>query len=262
MVAAGPSVAAAAGAGSALQSAFLVVAVWALAARRWAWFGCCTLLALPAWSDDLNDGVAASFARAVRLGGVYLLPAALLCALPPRPARIVWLAIGSVVVVAAALLGPGLPALLPAWSPVFAVLGGIGLARLPARGRELFVCGVVLVEMHGAWREVEPPTAVVERIVGRLLRAQLRPGETVVSDRVRVAWAAGQKPESVRSADALLVAAAAPEVAFLVLDRQLAKDATVAASLAATFTRHEISADLTDLLVERGLQVLVRRRRS
>ncbi|MBL8753550.1 MAG: hypothetical protein JNK15_09635 [Planctomycetes bacterium] len=261
MVVAGPVVAAGAGSVACLQAALVAVALWGLAARRWWWCGLVGALAFVPGFDALQERDPASILRAVRLGGIYLVPVALLWVLPPRPVRSVWLLVAWSMACAVAVLGSSLPALLPAVSPCLAVLGGIGLARLPARGRELVVCAVVLGEMHGAWSEVEPPSARVERVVGRLLRQHLRGSESLVSDRARVLWSAGQWPAPVHTPDAVLAAAARPEVAFLVLDVRIAKDATVAASLAGTFARHEISADLTDLLAEHGLQMLVRRRR-
>ncbi len=260
MAAAGAAVATGAGSAAALQA--LAVAVAALVSVTGRWRSAVVLVGLVAMAgSDLVLASPPSWWRALRLSSLVLVPVALLVAMPPRPARVVAIAsVFGVVVAIAAICSDA--DLLAAWSPLLAVLAGVGLARLPVRIRDLALCAVVLFECHGAWREIEGQDAVAERIVGRLHARRLAPGERLASDLPRVLWAAGQRPEAPTTVDALLVAVADPKVAFLVLSPRLATDATLAASLAGTFAPHEVSADLTDLALARGLRVLVRRKRS
>lgn len=258
MAGAGASVAAGAGSATTLYAFLVGLGAWAVAGRRTAFGVLCWLLAAAGVGERLV--AVESTWRHLRLGLGVGLPLALLAWLPPRPGRapMVWCALGCAI--AASVVVPGAPAWLPAWAPAGAVLGGVGLARLPGLWRDVLLCVVVVLECLTAWHEIEPREAIAERIVGRYLAHRLSGAERVVSDLPRVSWAAHQRPEGLLP-DALLNAAADPAVAAVVCGRALAADATLTASLAGVFVRHDLPADLADLAAEHGLLVWLRRRR-
>lgn len=258
MAGAGASVAAGAGSAATLGAFWVGLGAWAVAGRRNAMAVVCWAIAAAGVGERI---VAVETGwRHLRLGVGVGTPLALLAWLPPRPGRasLVWPALG--VAIVASVLVPGAAAWLPAWAPAGAVLGGVGLARLPGRWRDVLLCVVVALESLTAWHEIEPREAIAERIVGRYLAHRLTAAERVVSDLPRVSWAAHQRPEAPAPA-ALLAAAADPAVAAVVLGRALAADATLTASLAGVFVRHDLPADLADLAAEHGLLVWLRRRR-
>jgi hypothetical protein len=143
--------------------------------------------------------------------------------------------------------------------PLLAFAVALGLARLPSLGRDLLLCVVVAPACYVAWHGQEAPSAAIERWLGRHLASRLQDGELLVSDRPRVAWAAGQRPVRLASSEAVLAAAASPEVAWLVLGEPLAASASLSAALAGTFARHPLPNDVVDAVAERGLSVLIRR---
>ncbi|MGB3966334.1 MAG: hypothetical protein WBO45_06355, partial [Planctomycetota bacterium] len=220
----------------------------------------CATLAGFAGVDRLT--AASDAVRTLRFAGGVLLPFAAFALLPPRPARAwsLWFAVAAVAI--AGGLGPGIAALAPTWSPLLAVLGGVGLARLSARWRELALCVAVAVECHGAWSEIEPRAAVAERILGRFAARRLHEGEHVASDLPRVLWGAGQDPRAAATFPLDASPARDPAAGIVVVGRAAAGRATLAASLAGDFAHFDLPADLADLATAHGLLVLVRRRGS
>lgn len=255
MVAAGPVVAAGAGASVGIGALFVALATWAVACGRTGPALLCAALAAATLGERLLavDGVE----RTLRLsiGCTFLL--APLAGLPPRPRPWLWLALayGASLTIAVATRPMDW---LPTWSPLAAVLAGVGLARLSTRWREVLLCVVVAVECHAAWQAIEPRHAVAERAIGRFVARRLPAGTRVLSDLPRVLWAAGQRPEASPAAE-LVDAARSAEVAAVVLGPEQARSSTVAASLAGSFARYELPTELVDLATAAGLRVLIRR---
>ncbi len=150
-------------------------------------------------------------------------------------------------------------ALLPVWSPLLAVLAGVGLARLPVRVRDLALVACVAVDFFSAWHGVEPKAALVERKVGALLLERLPEGQRVVSDLPRVLYFAGQQPVRIAAADALLAAAAGDGVTFLVLGERFSRQSTLTSTLAARFSRYQLPNALVEAAADRHLTVFARR---
>lgn len=201
--------------------------------------------------------------RALR--AAWSAPGALAClsVLPPRPRRqpVLQLAAGLALALAAALLFAtgAQDRFLPLAAAPVVVLAGVGLARLPGWSRELLLAGVVVLGFHTGWHLAEPRDVVVERLLGEHLLGRCAPGDTVVSDLPRVLWAARTRPTPPATADALLAAAARPDVAFVVLGGPFAGSATVRSALAGRFRRYEVPNSFRDLVVDRGLAVFSRR---
>jgi hypothetical protein len=258
MVAAGPVVAAGAGTDAALGGFCVALAAWAVVARSGAVMLVAAVLC-PVPPDCLLAPT--SWLREARLGGSALVAVACLVLLPPRPRGVAWL-LGTVAVVGIVAIVLGAPsAWLPMWAPLLAALGGVGLARLPRRGREALLAAVVLVECHGAWHEIEPREAAAERAIGRLVARRLGPEEHVASDLPRVLWAAGVHPAAPESDAEWAAIAADPLVAVVVATTPRA-NAVLASAEPGTFARFDLPADLADLAAERDVVILLRRRRS
>jgi hypothetical protein len=260
-LASGPAVAAAAGSGGTLAAAFAAALGLAIAAGR-AWLGVAAALgiALAPPVDVLAPGV--GWPSQVRLGTGF---AALAVPFAPRavvPAlrRRAW---GLLVVLAvlaagtAALVVAGaLPGTFVAVAPLVAVLAGVALAPLLRWVRELLLAAAVALEAHAAWTSVEPAAARAERAIARYARTLLRPGERLASDLPRVLWAADQRPDPLRPDDADPFAHVA--IAILggpELDSWITR-------IPEGFRSEPLPADLADLAAERGLHLLIRRRRS
>lgn len=185
--------------------------------------------------------------------------AALLSVLPPRPRRIgaVWFAALAALAVAVAV--DPTTARLPLWFPLVAVLGGVGLARLPTRLGELALAGFVVVAFLAGWQAAEPRDAIVERLLGEHLGTRLGPGQHVVADLPRVLFHAGQSPAPPATDDALLQAASAPSTAFVVLGGRVKVSPTVTSALSGRFVRYTVPSALRDLVVDRRITVFVLR---
>jgi hypothetical protein len=113
-------------------------------------------------------------------------------------------------------VGTGRAALLPGWTPLLAVVGGVGLARLAGRWRDLLLCVVVGVDFLTAWQRVEPAAAGEERWLGRYLAREHGGRGELRSDLPRVAWAFGSRPLPCTAAQ-LLAAAQRADTVLLVL---------------------------------------------
>ena len=252
MVAAGT-----AGTGSAAAWHSLLVA---LAVRAWIGdrevlaFGLAAVAALGGGDRLVDDGALLRVAR-LAIGSLVLLP---LAAMPPRPRRLAGLVLVLGVVLAVTGIVASPLAWWPTWSPLVAVVVGVGLARLSTRWRELVLCIAVALECHGGWNSLEPATAAAERSVARYVARRLPAGQCVLSDLPRVLWAAGQSPDATVGAD-VLDAADWPAVGAIVLGRTAPWSATIAAGLAGRFTTYPLPSDLQDLVAARGLRVLIRR---
>src|SRR5690606_34911257 len=154
MVAAGPVLAAGAGAATAMFTLLLACSLWAYAARRWAW----SVVLLPVVIAGGTDEVAARslpllhqpFAQLrVALGAaVVALP---LLLLRPYSRRFLVPALGFCAVGMVALVTSTWVTLLPICSPILSVLAGLGLARLPLRLRDVLLSLLVAAECHTAW---------------------------------------------------------------------------------------------------------------
>ena len=256
MVAAGPSVAA--GTGSAVGCLALVVAfaVWAASCARWRAALALAAIVAIAGGDVLTPSAGSLRTLRLAIGAAFVLSP--LAWLAPRPPHLRGLAVVLALVVGGACVGAEPLAWWPVWSPIAAVLAGVGLVRLSSRWRELLLCVAVAAECYGAWQEIEPRPAVAERAIGRFLARRLAPEQEIVSDLPRVLWAAGQRP-IVTPTSQLPKAAQATRVGALVLGPAVAESATTTASLAGTFARCDLAPDLTDLVAARGLRVLIRR---
>jgi hypothetical protein len=269
-VAAGPSVAAGLGSGAPLLGFVVALALWALACGRTVFAAAGAIVAALAMGDELAPaaGVVAdgawwlgfdwSVLRQLRLGIGTALLLAPFAFLPPRPKHAHWPALALLAVLGAGLAAGAASAWLPTWSPAAAVLAGVGLARLSWLQRDVVLCVVVALECHGGWHEIEPRELRAERAVGRFVAHRLRPGQRVLSELPRVLWAAGSRPDA-RTPAALADEAQDPDVGAVVIGRDLARSSTLAASLARTYVRCELPPDLADLVVARGMRVLIRR---
>lgn len=257
MVAAGPVVAAGAGAATAMFALLVACGLWAFACRRY--FGCALLLlVVVAGGLDKVASAAPPLWDQLRLGlgaAVLLLP---LLWLRPRSKSFAILFAGLlVVVVVAAALGAW-TSLLPMHSPLVAVLVGLGLARLPVRLRDVLLSVVVAIECHAAWTLGEPEAAVVERVLPHYLARRVHgEGETVLVNLPRVRWAAGQDPDGAERAFAEAIGD--DRVGTIVMTAEEAADASLRAMLAAKFERAQLPTDLAELLLQRRLHVLRRR---
>lgn len=256
MVAAGPTVAA--GAGSAAAGLGLAVATAAAFASRGCLLPACGLGALVACGGGDALVAGGGMLRTLRLAVGAALLLVPLAWLPPRPLRARGLQVALLAAVTAGVVAGDPVAWWPTWSPLAAVLAGVGLVRLSARWREVLLCAAVAGECHGAWNEVEPRAAIAERAIGRFVAHRLPPGGQLASDLPRVLWAAGQRPAA-WPGERLADAAAAPDVFAIVLGPAAAHSSTLAASLAGRFARYELPTDLADLVTTGGLRVLIRR---
>lgn len=255
MVAAGTSVAAGAASATAWHALLVAFALWAWVGGRIVPACALATLAGLGGGDRLcDDGSLLRFVR-LAIGPLCLVP---LAALPPRPRRLA----GPALLLALVLLVTGLVASplawWPAWSPLVAVLVGVGLARLSTRWRDLVLCVVVAAECHGAWNSLEPLSAAAERSIARYVARRLPAGQSLVSDLPRVLWAAGRSPHAAVGAD-LVEAAGWPAVGALVLGRKAPWSSTVASALASRFTTYPLPSELQDLAAARGLRVLIHR---
>ncbi|MEZ6036665.1 MAG: hypothetical protein R3F29_04240 [Planctomycetota bacterium] len=244
------------GAPSATASLLIALALWAAAARRWS-IG--VLLGAVAAPQLIGEAGARSWWQAWLVLGpaVATLPWLLL---RPRswafavPAA----ALASGVVVG--LLRGDLPTAGAAVAPALGVLVGVVLARLGRWWRDGVLCVVVAAQCHAAWSAVEPSSAVAERILAQyLVGSVLGPGERLVTDLPRVAWAAGGRPVAMGSAAELRAAVDDVDVGAVVLGGSLAADPSLRTWLASRFAVVGMSADLEDLAAARHLVVLVRR---
>jgi len=256
----------AAGAGSAIGLHALLVALgcacWT-GGRRWSAALLFALVAVAggerlqpagvgaAWWSQAWAGLRSSWSLAALL--------ALLSVLPPRPAKILVLWAVSLAVLGQALATGATATLLPVWSPMVAVLAGVGLARLPVRARDIALVACVAVDLLGAWRAVEGKKALAERQIGAHLLQRLPPTQRIVSDLPRLLYFAGQQPVPIASADALLAAAATDGIAFVVLGESYSRQSTLTSTLAARFSRYQLPGALVDGAMARHITVFARR---
>lgn len=257
MVAAGPVVAAGAGAATAMFTLLAACCLWALAARRFVLSGGSLLLVVAGGTDQVAS-VPQPVWEQLRLGvgsAVLLLP---LLLLPPRSRMFGVLFAAQLVLVAIAWLLDAWTSLLPLYSPVLAVLAGLGLARLPVRLRDVLLSIIVAIECHAAWTLGEPEAAVIERVLPHyLMRRANAAGDIVLANLPRIRWSAGQDPSAptVSYADAMRD----DKVASIIMTAGEAKDASLRALLAAKFERAPVPTDIAELVFERSLHVLRRR---
>ncbi|MBP8301452.1 MAG: hypothetical protein KA020_13880 [Planctomycetes bacterium] len=251
---------------SALPLACFGVALAALCWVQGRWLRCGLLTALvlglsreqllPGSSPPLGGVLAAwtGLRGAWSLAGAF----AVLSVLPPRPRRIVGLWIATAMVLAATLATGTATEALAQWSPLVACLAGVGLARWPKRLAELALSGIIVVDFLGAWQAIESREAVVERLLGAHLATRAGMAQGVVCDLPRITFFAGGRPRPLATGDALLQAASAPEVQFVVLSRTLAS-ATTTSALSSRFVRYQVPAHLRDLVADHRLAIFVRR---
>jgi len=257
-ITAGPVVAAGAGSATAMFALLLACSLWAIAARRWV-VGASLLLVVMAGGTDQVASLSPSGWSQLRLAigsAVLLLP---LVFLPPR-SRQMWCLLASyLALVAVAVWIDARVSLLAIYSPWLAVLVGVGLSRLPLRVRDVLLCGVALAECHAAWTLGEPEAAVVERVLPQYLQRRVHAGDGVVFCNLpRVRWAAGQDPSAKRRD--VREALEDDRVASIIMSSEEAKDASLRALLAAKFERAVVPTDITELMLDRSLHVLCRRK--
>lgn len=252
--------------GSALPVAALLVALAVLAQVRGRWLAALGLAGLAAAAGGeqlvpIGSSAGSWTAAWLALRGAWSLaaPFALLALLPPRPRHVLMLWTVTVLVPVIAWSLGWLRESLPAWSPILAVLCGVGLARWPQRLGELALAGIVVVDFLAAWQAAEPRDTIVERLLGSHLAQRLGPGQQVVADLPRLLFYAGQRPAAVADGDGLLQAASRPGVAFVVLGRAARPSGTATAALSGRFVRYQVPTELRDLVVDRHLTVFVGR---
>ena len=260
---AGAGAVTAAGAASGVCVSALLVAsgTWALVVRHRI---AGTLLAIVGGASALQPLEPAFVAHGpveqVRLvlgAGALALPLVLVS---PRSRAFAWPALVFFVVAVSALASSHTRGPFAAGAPALAVLAGVGLARLPARVRELLLCVFVATDVHAAWTLGEDPAAVAERVAPQFVqRHELDAEQRVLSDLARVRWAVGERP--LVRIDDLARAAAADDVGAVVLGPQQVRDASLRASLAGRFELASLPVGLQELVDLRGLAVLVRRAR-
>lgn len=257
MVAAGPVVAAGAGAATAMFVLLSACGLWAFASRRYVVCAVLLLIVVAGGVDQIASG-APPLWQQLRLGvgsAVLLLP---LLILRPRSKAFATLLVAFLVVVAIAAVLGAWTSLLPMHAPLVAVLAGLGLARLPVRLRDVLLSVVVAIECHAAWTLGEPEAAVVERVLPQYLERQVHhEGETVLVNMPRVRWAAGQNPDGAERAFA--DAMGDGSIGSIIMTVDEASDASLRAMLAAKFERAQVPTDLAELLLQRRLHVLRRR---
>lgn len=260
MVAAGPVVAAGAGAATAMFVLLTACALWAFAARRLVVGGVLAALVLAGGVDCVASQPAPLWSQ-LRLGlgsVVLLLPLVpvLVSRTHLRPLGVLFAA--ELVVVLVAWLVDGWASLTPIYAPILAVLAGLGLARLPVRLRDVVLCVVVAVECHAAWTLLEPEAAVVERVLPQYLDRRVhRDGESLLVNVPRIRWVVGQDPAG--AARPFAEAMTDDRIGSIVMTADEARDASLRALLAAKFERAPVPTDLAELLLERSLHVLRRR---
>lgn len=149
------------------------------------------------------------------------------------------------------------------WAPVVYALGGIGLARLPARWRELLLAVAAGLDLWVGWHGTIADDRLAERLVGQALARRLQPGQAVAGDLTRVLWFAGQRPLPPRHFEPewFVVQAARPEVQFMVLAARSRRGAAepVQERLAGTWSRWQPDGELGRFAAARGIVILVRR---
>ncbi|MBL8731401.1 MAG: hypothetical protein JNN13_03410 [Planctomycetes bacterium] len=256
-VAAGPVLAAGAGAPTALTCLVVAMASLAVARARPVVALLLLLTAALAGADAVRVDPGTLWTQwRVGLGPMLLLwPVAWL---PPRPPRARWLHFVALLVITIAVATGTVAALAPAWTPLLAVLGGVGLARLAGRWRDLLLCVVVGVDFLSAWQRVEPAAAAEERWLGRYLAHEHGGRGELVSDLPRVAWAFGSRPLPYTMAQ-LLTVAAREDTVLLVLGPGIVDRATAITTLGATFGRCRLSVDGDEAAATIGATVLLRR---
>ncbi|MBK8097211.1 MAG: hypothetical protein IPK26_08890 [Planctomycetes bacterium] len=211
--------------------------------------------------DLLANLVAApgAFAEAFLLAGGFLL----LALLPPRAPHWRELVSALLVGIAGILTFVVRRRFFLSWAPVVFVLGGVGLARLPARWRELLLALAACLDLWVGWHGTIAPDRLAERLVGQTLARRLQPGHAVAGDMTRVLWYAGQRPLPPRHFDAewLVVQATRQDVQFVVLSAKSRRGAAepVQERLAATFSRWQPGGELGRQAAARGIVILVRR---
>jgi hypothetical protein len=257
MVAAGPVVAAGAGAATAMFTLLSACCLWAFATRRLVLSGVLLLVVVASGTDQIASMPQATW-HELRLGvgsAVLLMP---LLLLSPR-SRLFGLLVGvQLVLVAIAWLLDAWTSFLPLYSPLLAVLAGLGLARLPVRLRDVLLSVIVAIECHAAWTLGEPEAAVIERVLPQYLIRRLHAeGDIVLSNLPRVRWSAGQNPSS--ATHSYVDALRDDKVASIIMTAGEAKDASLRALLAAKFERAPVPTDIAELLLQRSLHVLRRR---
>jgi hypothetical protein len=265
MAAAGPVVAAGAGAATSMFVLLSACSLWAYAARRFVLSVLLLLVVVAGGTDQVASDTRPWFEQ-LRLGlgaGVVLLPLVLL---PPRSRRFAAPACLLLALLVVAASVDAWTTVLPMHSAVLAVLAGLGLARLPLRVRDLLLALVVAAECHAAWNLGEPEATVVERVLPRYLLGRVHDeGQAVLCTMPRVRWAAGQKPFDVAKplselSRELSGPRAPRHVGSIIMTEAEGKDASMRALLASSFERAELPPSLQDLVDARKLSVLRRRR--
>ena len=258
MVQAGAVAAAGAGAATGVYSFVVACSLWAWGAGRTVVALLLAAIATAAGCGALA-GAASGWFDELRLAtGAALLWLPLLV-WRPQPRRLLGLAIAFAILVAVAVSIGASSSLMPVWSPLLAVLVGVGLARLPLRVRDLLLAAVVAVDCHAAWTLLEPPVVAADRLLGGYLaRRVLAPSDLLISDARRVLWAAGRRPIGV-TRDELVAAIGRADAACLVLGPAFRSDRMLRDQLESSYRRLELPRNLQDLVIDRGCTVLVRR---
>ena len=264
MAAAGPVVAAGAGAATAMFVLLSACSLWAYAARRFV-LSLTMLLIVVAGGLDQVASQAPPFFDQLRLGLGACVVAVPLLLLSPRSRSFLAPVLAWFALLLVAAIADAWTTLLPMHAAVLAVLAALGLARLPLRWRDLLLALLVGVECHAAWTLGEPESAVVERVLPRYLLSRVHDeGQAVLSTMPRIRWAAGENPTGATKPLSELCAElsgprAPRHVGSIVMTEFEAKDASMRALLASSFERAQLPLDLQELLDARGLIVLRRR---
>ncbi len=137
---------------------------------------------------------------------------------------------------------------------------GRALQAMEARWRTV---ALLLVLVHAGIegpRGRIQPSRLADREVGEFVGMQLAPGETLLTEHARISWYAGTRPGAPRKWDAARLLAMAQEstVAWVVLDRDRADAAEIAAGLGPAFARAELPQSVADAAQRRGLMLLRR----
>lgn len=137
---------------------------------------------------------------------------------------------------------------------------GRALQAMDARWRTV---ALLLVLVHAGIegpRGRIQPSRLADREVGEFVGMQLAPGETLLTEHARISWYAGTRPGAPRKWDAARLLAMAQEstVAWVVLDRDRADAAEIAAGLGPAFARAELPQSVADAAQRRGLMLLRR----